>query len=111
MKLRDHPRFRDVLDDATIDLLYRSAPLHDIGKVGIPDHILLKPGPLDAEEFEIMKTHAEIGTQTLQPRRAEASSASTFLRWRREIAPPPREVGRLRLSRGLNGDDIPVSRA
>ena len=47
-QLQDHPRFAHVLDDATIDLLFKSAPLHDIGKVGIPDRILLKPGQLHA---------------------------------------------------------------
>ena len=41
--LRDHPRFRDFLDDQTIELLYKLAPLHDIGKVGVRDHVLLKP--------------------------------------------------------------------
>ena len=45
-ELRSNPRYRDMLEDETVDLLYRSAPLHDIGKVGVPDHILLKPGSL-----------------------------------------------------------------
>src|SRR5256885_1481789 len=56
-RLQAHPKYAAHLDDATIEMLYKSAPLHDIGKVGIPDAILLKPGKLTPEEFEIMKTH------------------------------------------------------
>jgi PAS domain S-box-containing protein len=51
------------LDNAQSDLLYRASPMHDIGKIGIPDSILLKPGKLSHEEFDIMKTHSEIGYQ------------------------------------------------
>jgi putative two-component system response regulator len=61
------------LTDENIDLLYRSAPLHDIGKVGIPDRILLKPGRLDADEFAIMKTQAESGGAAIAA--AEKASA------------------------------------
>ena len=58
-KLRHHPRFSHFLDDdKIIELLYKSAPLHDIGKVGIPDKILLKPGRFEPEEFEVMKQHS-----------------------------------------------------
>jgi putative two-component system response regulator len=65
--LRDHPRFRDFLTSETILLLFKSAPLHDIGKIGIPDHILLKPGRFTEEEFEIMKTHTTLGRDAIQP--------------------------------------------
>jgi len=63
--LREQPRFSEVLDEHYMDDLYRSAALHDIGKVGIPDSILRKKGRLTAEEFEIMKTHTLIGGETL----------------------------------------------
>lgn len=53
------------LDASECDLLLNAAPMHDIGKIGIPDHILLKPGKLDAEEWEIMQTHAQIGADIL----------------------------------------------
>ena len=56
-KLNSMPRYAAELDEQTIESLFKSAPLHDIGKVGIPDAILLKPGKLTPEEFEIMKTH------------------------------------------------------
>ena len=63
--LRSHPRFAHYLDQKTIDALVQSAPLHDIGKVGIPDAILLKPGRLTADEFVIMQGHAQIGADAL----------------------------------------------
>ena len=53
------------LTDRAIELMFKAAPLHDIGKVGIPDRILLKPGKLTPEEFEVMKTHAVLGRQAL----------------------------------------------
>ncbi|MCA0184487.1 MAG: response regulator [Proteobacteria bacterium] len=64
--LAGHPRFAAALaDKAYCQRIAKAAPLHDIGKVGIPDAILLKPGKLTAEEFAIMKKHAEIGADTL----------------------------------------------
>ena len=54
------------IDRQFLDDLYRSSPLHDIGKVGIPDAILLKPGRLTRDEFEIMKQHVSIGTDTIK---------------------------------------------
>jgi putative two-component system response regulator len=59
------------LDATTVELIRRAAPLHDIGKVGIPDHILLKAGPLTAEEFETMKAHTIIGSRMLSKGRSE----------------------------------------
>jgi HD-GYP domain-containing protein (c-di-GMP phosphodiesterase class II) len=53
------------LEDEQIWILRHAAQLHDIGKIGVPDEILLKPGPLDADEFELMKTHTVIGWQIL----------------------------------------------
>ena len=63
--LRDRARNRCVLSAEDVELLYTSAPLHDIGKVGVPDHILLKPGKLTGEEFEIMKRHTEYGRDAI----------------------------------------------
>ena len=65
-RLCSHPRFAPELANAAQrQRIAKAAPLHDIGKVGIPDAILLKPGKLTAEEFEIMKTHAAIGADTI----------------------------------------------
>ena len=59
------------LETATTELIRRAAPLHDIGKVGIPDSILLKAGPLTGEEFELMKMHTVIGSRMLSKGRSE----------------------------------------
>lgn len=64
-KLSSHSRFRRFLTPINIDMLFRSAPLHDIGKIGIPDHILLKPGRYEPHEFEIMKSHTLIGHNSI----------------------------------------------
>lgn len=65
-RVSTHPRFVAELDARTIQLMARSAPLHDIGKVGIPDSILLKPGRLDATEWAIMQTHAKLGADAIR---------------------------------------------
>lgn len=65
-ELKQLPQYKKYLTDNYIDDLVKSAPLHDIGKVGIRDSILLKPGGLTFDEFEQMKTHCEIGSETLR---------------------------------------------
>lgn len=72
-------------DPSYVDEIYKSTPLHDIGKVGIPDCILLKPGKLSAEEFEVMKQHTMIGGDTLKAADIEAGTDS-FLAMGRDIA-------------------------
>lgn len=73
------------IDEAFITRLYLSSPLHDIGKVGIPDRILLKPGKLTPDEFDIMKRHSTIGGDTLRAADLEAGQNS-FLTMGRDIA-------------------------
>ena len=85
-KLQAHPKFAAALTDATIEMLYKSAPLHDIGKVGIPDAILLKPGKLTPEEFEIMKTHTTLGRDAIVAAENLIDAPSSFLQLAREIA-------------------------
>ena len=84
--MQPHPRYGPELTDEVIELLYKSAPLHDIGKVGIPDHILLKPGKLTPDEFEIMKTHTTLGLQAIQRAESHTEGEASFLRFAREIA-------------------------
>jgi putative two-component system response regulator len=64
--LAGHERFKGLRANGIIDIIVKAAPLHDIGKVGIPDHILLKPGPLDPEEWRIMQTHTRLGADALE---------------------------------------------
>lgn len=97
------------LDDATIDLLFKSAPLHDVGKVGIPDAILLKPGKLTDEEFAIMKRHPQIGADALASAEAQLGSNS-FLRLAREISLTHHEKwDGSGYPAGLEGEAIPLS--
>jgi putative two-component system response regulator len=87
IQLRDHPRFNDFLTSENIEMIYKIAPLHDIGKVGIPDTILHKPGKLTKEEFDIMKTHTLLGGNAISG--AENISNvrnSPFLKAARQIA-------------------------
>ena len=85
-KLQPHPRFSAELSDAIIELLYKSAPLHDIGKVGIPDAILLKPGKLTPAEIAVMNTHAALGRDAIAAAERLIDTPSSFLRLAREIA-------------------------
>ncbi len=109
-RLQSHPRFAATLSDDYIKLLARSAPLHDIGKVGIPDAILQKPGKLDAEEWEIMKTHARLGAEAIEQADLDSEKQLDFLTLAREIARWHHErwdgAG---YPDGLQGEAIPVS--
>lgn len=88
---------------AEVETITRAAPLHDIGKIGVPDHILLKPGKLDLEEFAIMKRHSTIGAEIL------AGGRSTLIQMAAEIAHHHHErwdgTG---YPAGLSGDSIPL---
>jgi len=85
-KLSQDERFRSVLTPQAIVTMYKSAPLHDIGKVGIPDRILLKPGRLTAEEFEIMKTHTTVGHEAITRAEQQLGMNVDFLRTAKAIA-------------------------
>ncbi|HSO59823.1 MAG TPA: response regulator [Desulfobacterales bacterium] len=109
VKLKGHPRFRDLLDEQNIELLYLSAPLHDVGKVGVRDHILLKPGRLEDAEFAEMKKHTLFGEEALRITEQKLGK-STFLRHAREIAGSHQEKwDGSGYPRGLKGEAIPVS--
>ena len=106
--LAETPRHAAELDYATIDLLCKSAPLHDIGKVGIPDAILRKPGKLTAEEFEVMKQHPMLGRQAIMVAEKRLGGNS-FLRYAREIAGTHHEKwDGTGYPQGLKGTDIPL---
>ncbi|WP_457673432.1 HD-GYP domain-containing protein [Thiolapillus sp.] len=109
-QLQQHsPVHASRLDDETVELLSRSAPLHDIGKVGVPDNILLKPGKLTADEFEEMKKHTEYGCEALM-HAEEKLGSNHFLRLAAEIAWTHHERWDGNgYPRGLGGENIPLS--
>ena len=109
-RLRNHPRFEAVLNERMIELLYKSAPLHDIGKIGIPDSILLKPGKLTVEEFEVMKTHTTLGRKAIEDAERRLGMRVAFLSVSKEIAYSHQEKwDGSGYPQGLAGDQIPVS--
>jgi putative two-component system response regulator len=84
--MRDHPRFTELRAERAIDLVARSAPLHDIGKVGIPDAILQKAGPLTPQEWQVMRTHAELGAKAIEQAERDAVEPVDFLSLAKTIA-------------------------
>ena len=107
--LSRQPKFQQVVDAGFVQLLYQTSPLHDIGKIAIPDHVLLKPGRLDPEEYEIMKAHASLGAQTLAAAIEEFPEAA-FLRMAHEIALSHHEKwDGSGYPFGLKGEAIPLS--
>lgn len=86
LKLNARDRFSTRLTDSYLSMIIKSAPLHDIGKVGIPDSILLKPGALTKEEFEIMKTHTILGRMAIENAEHSLGYQVDFLRVAKEIA-------------------------
>ena len=109
-KLKTHPRFAPYLSDATIGMLFKSAPLHDIGKVGIPDRILLKPGRFEPHEFEIMKTHTTLGRDAIEHAERSLGANVEFLRMAKDIAYSHQEKwDGSGYPEGVAGDAIPIS--
>jgi putative two-component system response regulator len=109
-RLQKHPRFSSFLTDHNIDLLFKSAPLHDIGKVGIPDRILLKPGRLTADEMTVMKTHTTLGRDTITYAEKLMGTKLDFLTLAKEIAYSHQEKwDGSGYPQGLSGNAIPIS--
>jgi response regulator RpfG family c-di-GMP phosphodiesterase len=110
LQLRSHPRFREFLTEDNIESLYKLAPLHDIGKVGIPDAILRKEGKLSPEEFAIMKTHPLLGGEAIAAAESGLPTPNRFLHIAREIANSHHEKwDGSGYPQGLKGDAIPIS--
>ena len=109
-RLRTHPRFAAYLTPAQIDVLFKSAPLHDIGKVGIPDHILLKPGSFEPDELAVMKTHTTLGRDAIEHAEAQLGMPLDYLACAKEIAYCHQEKwDGTGYPQGLAGDAIPIS--
>ncbi|GAL35271.1 response regulator [Vibrio maritimus] len=109
IELSAHPKHGTLLSPGYIDLLYKSAPLHDIGKVGVPDSVLLKPGKLTDDEFDIMKSHPVIGAEALSIAEQQLGSSS-FLRVAKEISLTHHEKwDGSGYPKGLSKEEIPLS--
>ena len=110
-KLSEHPRFVEELTPANIQLMFKSAPLHDIGKVATPDHILLKPGKLTPAEWVIMRRHTELGARLIAAVQKEIGAANMeFLGYAHQIALSHHERWEgSGYPQGLSGDAIPLA--
>jgi Response regulator containing a CheY-like receiver domain and an HD-GYP domain len=103
-------KYRDILSYDAIERLYKSAPLHDIGKVGIPDSILKKPGQLTGDEFELMKTHTTIGYSAISAAEKSLNSTISFLSFARDMAWAHHEKwDGTGYPRGISGTEIPLA--
>lgn len=107
-QLKNNPKFANTLTEQYMEELFNTAPLHDIGKVGIPDHILLKPGKLTSEEFEVMKLHTTFGVEALS-RELRVEEAASFILTAIEIAGCHHEkYNGTGYPKGLKSEQIPL---
>ncbi|WP_298013500.1 HD domain-containing phosphohydrolase [uncultured Aquabacterium sp.] len=108
-KLSSHPRYAAELNSARVELIFKAAPLHDIGKVAIPDRVLLKRGKLEPDEFEIMKRHAVLGRDAIAQAASLLGSDAPFLEVAQQIAHAHHEKwDGSGYPQGLRGDAIPL---
>lgn len=108
LQLQKNPRFQHLVDDNFVSLVFETSPLHDIGKVAIPDSILLKPGRLTEHEYDLMKTHTLKGAETLAAA-AEQFPNARFLQMARDIALCHHErYDGNGYPSGLSGENIPL---
>lgn len=110
-QLQTHPDYKNQLDNESINLIFKSAPLHDIGKVAIPDAVLLKPGKLNSEERTIIEQHCKYGYDAINSAINElGETTNSFLRYASEIALSHHERWDGNgYPHGLSGKDIPLS--
>ena len=110
LALRENPAYAKQITDEVLELLYKTSPLHDIGKVGVPDSILFKPGRLSLDEFAEMKRHSFFGGQTLMEVERQLAAPEAFVSMAHEIALHHHErwdgTG---YPLGLAGEQIPLS--
>ena len=106
--LAETPRYREIIDADFVESIYLTSPLHDIGKVGVPDSILLKRGPLTPQQFEIMKRHTTIGGETLNTA-SKNYPGHHYLKMATEIAMTHHEkYNGTGYPNGLAGTEIPL---
>ena len=110
LAVKNHSRFTQELTDEHIDLLFKFAPLHDIGKVGIPDRILLKPGRLTPDEFAIMKNHTTLGRDAIEHAEQALGKPLEILRVAKEMVLSHQEKwDGSGYPQGLAGESIPLA--
>ncbi|MBQ4878753.1 two-component system response regulator [Pseudoalteromonas luteoviolacea] len=108
--LCEKDKYKEILTPEVINNFYKSAPLHDIGKVGIPDNVLLKPGKLTADEFEIMKSHTVYGRNAIETAESALGQTDSFLQTAKEISHYHHEKwDGSGYPQGLKGEEIPLS--
>lgn len=108
-RLKEQPKYKDIINDTLIRSYYKACPLHDIGKIGIRDEVLLKPGKLTPNEFEEMKQHTTIGYETLKMA-ANQLGENSFLTYAMEFALHHHEKwDGTGYPDGLKGEEIPIS--
>ncbi|MGC4119987.1 MAG: HD domain-containing protein [Myxococcales bacterium] len=108
-RLADEKAFGSAVDDGFVETIFQASALHDIGKVGIPDGVLLKPGRHTPDEWEVMKSHSALGAETLGAV-LESYPGNAFIRMGRDIARSHHErYDGTGYPDGLAGDDIPIA--
>lgn len=109
-KLKASPAYGRSMSEHRIGLLFRASPLHDIGNAGVPDRILLKPGPLSPEEIEVIRTHPTLGRATIDQIRGSAGVSTEFLEVARDIIYSHQEYWNgTGYPQGLAGEAIPMA--
>ena len=109
-KLKASPAYGRSMSEHRIGLLFRASPLHDIGNAGVPDRILLKPGPLSPEETEVIRTHPTLGRDTIDQIRGSAGVSTEFLEVARDIVYSHQEYwDGTGYPQGLAGEAIPMA--
>ncbi|MCG8450090.1 MAG: response regulator [Pirellulales bacterium] len=107
-QLQKNAKFQNEVDDNFVRLIYETSPLHDIGKVAIPDNVLLKPGRLTEDEFEIMKTHALHGAETIQALLEQYPNTSSLQMAHDIIISHHEKYDGTGYPQGLAGEQIPL---